>query len=434
MAVSETTRRAIGKRRYDWLADESRLWVSRGLMSPIQAGEVLEQYDRTGGFGAARARFELTQLAVLMAGVALTLVIGYNWNDLARGAKLTLILGAVVAAFAGSTAAYARSRPRLGEALACAGTLVYGSAIWLLAQVYHISAHYPDGFFWWMTGALVAAHLVRSKAIGLGAALLTFAWIATEALDFGRPDYRYLPAAAATIWLAYRLRSSMLVTLTALASAGWLALDLAVPIGAGLATLGPVLALGASFYAVGLLGARQDDLPRAWRLSGLLIVVVALVPLMTVEVHESAGLAVWARNGTLTLAAILAVATAAVVAERGLGGREWPVLLAPGAAIAWLTGLVSVGPFAKPAAIAFTVVFSAVALGFAAWLMRDGTRTADRRQFQTGAMFGLVFMLCRWLSVVGNLLWSALILAVASALLLWTAWYWRRRVQVEGGL
>jgi len=61
------------------------------------------------------------------------------------------------------------------------------------------------------------------------------------------------------IWLAYRLRSGMLVGLTALACAARLALVVGSPQwGAG---LGPVLALGTLFYATGFVGLSLDDRP-----------------------------------------------------------------------------------------------------------------------------------------------------------------------------
>ena len=34
------------------------------------------------------------------------------------------------------------------------GCLFYGCGIWLVAQVFHLNAHYPDGFWWWALGVL----------------------------------------------------------------------------------------------------------------------------------------------------------------------------------------------------------------------------------------------------------------------------------------
>ena len=58
--------------------------------------------------------------------------------------------------------------------------------------------------------------------------------------------------------------------------------------------------------------------------------------------------------------------------------------------------------------------------------MRDGARRGSLVRFAAGAAFALGFVGVRWASAVGNLLWSALILGLASASLLWMAWLWRR--------
>ena len=42
------------------------------------------------------------------------------------------------------------------------GTMFFGAGIWLIAQVYHIDEHYPNGFLLWGLGALAMAWALRS--------------------------------------------------------------------------------------------------------------------------------------------------------------------------------------------------------------------------------------------------------------------------------
>ena len=40
--------------------------------------------------------------------------------------------------------------------------MLFGAGIWLVAQVYHIEEHFPDGFLIWGIGALALAWAMPS--------------------------------------------------------------------------------------------------------------------------------------------------------------------------------------------------------------------------------------------------------------------------------
>ena len=83
------------------------------------------------------------------------LLIGYNWEALSRGAKLAAIFGALAATQGGAFyLRFWRQMPRLSEAAFLLGCLLYGAGIWLVAQVFHLDAHYPDGVWCWTVGLL----------------------------------------------------------------------------------------------------------------------------------------------------------------------------------------------------------------------------------------------------------------------------------------
>src|SRR5918997_753515 len=65
------------------------------------------------------------------------------------------------------------------------GCLFYGAGIWLVAQVLHISAHYPDGIWWWAVGVLPFALCLETRLLhALFVALMAF-WAGQEVLGFG---------------------------------------------------------------------------------------------------------------------------------------------------------------------------------------------------------------------------------------------------------
>lgn len=425
MAQEPEPRAAVGAHTYDWLKRQLDDWQSRGLVSDDQAEQILARYSPVGRFGAARAAFGLTGLAVLMAAVALFLVIGYNWDQLAPAARVAIVFSIVGGAFAASAIAYRRGSPRLGEALAFAATLLYGNGIFLLAGVFQIRAHDPDGLFWWMAGTLVTALLLRSRLILLTALALLLFWVPFEGAEFARPNYWFLPAAAAAAWLAVELGSARLVALTAGIGALWLLVTGAFAFDGGMAAFGPMLALGAAYVAVGRLDAREEGLGQALVAAGLGTIFVSLLPLMSVGAHEDVDVAAAVSWPAVVLTAVLAVFSAALPAVRRRAREEWPIVAAAAFALVWLVVVTTVD-VDRGAAIALAVAASALAIAFAMWLMRDGARRGSLVRFVAGAGFALGFVGVRWASAVGNLLWSALILGLASAALLWMARVWRR--------
>ena len=430
-------RLAVGARRYAWLRRQTEVWQRHGVVGPDQAAQVLGLDDPSPGFGAARAAFGVAGLAVLMAAIALLLVVGYNWDALARGVKVAILLGTVAGTFGASAVAYARARPRLGEMLAFAGTLLYGNAIFLLAGVFHIRAHDPDGVFWWMAGTLATALLLQSRLIAATALALLLFWVPFEGAEYARPNYWFLPAAAAAAWLAARLRSEGLLGLTTMIATLWLLVTGAFAFDAGLAAFGPALALGAAYVSIGRLDqlawgsaphpgsvAREDGMGRALVAAGLLTVGVSLLPLMSVGVHQEIEIVMSLAWPTAVMTAIFAVIAAGLPLAGGRARSDWPILAAAGFAVGWLV-TVAIVDVDRAVAIALAVGASALTLAFAIWLMRDGARGGSALQFAAGAAFALGFVAVRWASAVGSLLWSALILALASASLLWMAWLWR---------
>ena len=43
------------------------------------------------------------------------------------------------------------------------GTLFFGAGIWLVAQIYHIDEHFPNGFLIWGLGALALAWRIGER-------------------------------------------------------------------------------------------------------------------------------------------------------------------------------------------------------------------------------------------------------------------------------
>jgi len=196
----------VSAARLAWLAAESARWQARGLVDRDARARILAEYDAVPI--ERRGLQAIVVVALLMCAVGVLLLIGYNWDRIPRDGRIAMLVGSVVASFAGSSFAYSRDRLTLGEWLAFTGTLLFGCAIWLIAQVLNISAHFPDGFLWWLLGTMATAYLVRSKIVAVEAVALMVAWMAPGTMYFQRPLWMLLPVLFGMAALAYRLKYS----------------------------------------------------------------------------------------------------------------------------------------------------------------------------------------------------------------------------------
>src|SRR2546425_4010818 len=101
--------------------------------------------------------------AALLIGAGVFSFVAANWEQMPREARLGLIGAFMLAANVWGW--YLRARTRFhatGEALLAVGTLVYGAGIFLVAQMFHLRANWPDGFMLWLIGAVAMAVALRS--------------------------------------------------------------------------------------------------------------------------------------------------------------------------------------------------------------------------------------------------------------------------------
>ena len=77
--------------------------------------------------------------------------------------------------------AWQRNKPGVTVLWFFLGGLMYGASIMLIAQIYHIGEHFPDGIFWWALGVLPLALLLRSNLIMALATALAYLWFFVEA-------------------------------------------------------------------------------------------------------------------------------------------------------------------------------------------------------------------------------------------------------------
>lgn len=427
--LSTNEPRAIHTREWRWLRTEADAWVRDGLIDEPLRDRILGRYHVDTAATERRGLAILSALAGLAAAIAVLLLIGYNWDVIPRTVKVVTIFGAVAAAFAGSFVAYSRGRTSGGEQLAFLGTLFYGNAIWLLAQVFHISGRYPDGALWWAIGALVGAYLLTSRLIAFQAVVIVGVWLVMETMWITRPPYLYLLIGPAAIWLAYHVRSRWVLALALLTIVYWISASAGIAMNFGTATLGLVVLTGAAFYAASRLHRPGSSFENIWQGLGLTAIAVCLAPLMFHRVHSANTDFVpssdWPLLAVVPIAVGIIVSVAMRVERNAIDVAVWIVSALTAAWVVW--SLAAGYTAAQPAMRWATVLaFSGATLFMGITLMRSAMSSGRGGLFATGVVYILLFLMVRWIDLLGSMVWSALFLLAVAGFLFWMTRLWRK--------
>jgi uncharacterized membrane protein len=157
---------------YNRLKKETDLWVGENLISAAQAEKILARYSSEVP-AYKRMSFWLKCVAGLLGGLAFFLVISENWQHMGW---LTQSLVAALPLLGAHI--YAIWQEKKGNMLAAEvawllASLGLGANIMLQAQIFHISAYYPNGVLFWVIGILPVV-LWRVSAVNFFLASVLF--------------------------------------------------------------------------------------------------------------------------------------------------------------------------------------------------------------------------------------------------------------------
>jgi uncharacterized membrane protein len=466
-------RQPLSEQQHDWLRGQVNSWRGRGILLEEQAGQILALYE-TGEERQERRRswllYTLSALAMVLFGAATLLLVGYNWAALPAWAKLLLIFGAIVSSYAsGIYLRYWRGARMASEALLLLGCLFYGAGIWLVAQIFHMSAHYPDGVFWWALGVLPLAILVDSLVLHALLVALVATWCGMEMINFSGLGgllfgWRWpipnlcLPAllmAAPGLLMAYRSNSLWRVALYVPLIVWWAVLQ---PVawrfsGNPVCFIGAVVAL---LLVVAESHARGSRLAIPYRAYGALLFGGTLVPLSYwrfnawMRRYESPWAAL-AMTGTILVLAASIFALAEYLRYRYLEQgqveagrridemrrRQWlPLSLTVLMAGLSLVSISRTGPTFVPAETALIPTLTAnvamVMLGL--WLIFVGLREERGMPFAAGVLYFLFWIVIRYIDLfgkVGGMLGASLLFFICGCVLLGMVVFWRNRKRVQ---
>jgi uncharacterized membrane protein len=223
------------------------LWQAEGVITPA-TGEAIRNSLPPLGAGI-NIPVMVGIVGGLLIAAAFLAFVAANWTEIPRVLRFAILLTGIAAAY-GVGAAFAHGgRSVLADLAASVGAIIFGAAIALVGQMYHLGDDFAAGLLLWAGGALAAAALTGSRGALAVALAAGSVWSGTRVFDAGDPHLLFVPfwALSAILALAWNSRvAAHLVTLAALA--WWWAAAFGVTQNPFIMTDGAALLLGAGLF------------------------------------------------------------------------------------------------------------------------------------------------------------------------------------------
>jgi uncharacterized membrane protein len=192
MAMERTE---IGSAFYERLLREIESWQGEGLITPEQKARILDRYRRAKEIeekaGPGKLITTISVLGSILVGVGVLLFIAANWSEIPRWGKVGIIFISMLTSHClGYYLRYERKNyPKVGASLILLGSTIFGAGIFLVAQIYNVTVHYPNGPLMWGLAVLPLAYFLRFNSLMTLALFALFLWLGMELSFHIRGDY-----------------------------------------------------------------------------------------------------------------------------------------------------------------------------------------------------------------------------------------------------
>ncbi|QCD52618.1 DUF2157 domain-containing protein [Campylobacter sp. RM16192] len=161
----------------NFLANELVKWRNEGLIDRVTSEKIAARYDIDLQNVSDKKSFILKLVAYLFLALSLITIVGDNWEEIPRVVRLLIIIS--ILAFVNLSALFMLKKGRESTAISLffLGNFCYGIAIALIAQIYHLGEHMPNGVLLWAVGAFVLSISTKKSILitqSLAIALLWF--------------------------------------------------------------------------------------------------------------------------------------------------------------------------------------------------------------------------------------------------------------------
>ena len=143
----------------------------------------------------------------LLIAAAFLAFVAANWSEIPRPTRFAILLAGIAAAYVLGAWFDRSARPYLADLAAAVGSIVFGAAIALTGQMYHLGDDFAGGMLLLAAGSLIAAVLTGSRG-ALAVALVTACiWNGMRVFELSDVHLPFVPfwlicAALALLWNA----------------------------------------------------------------------------------------------------------------------------------------------------------------------------------------------------------------------------------------
>jgi uncharacterized membrane protein len=418
-------------------------WEKSGWVTSEGAAAILMSAGTTPS--KARLPIIIGFLGAILIAASVMTVIAANWDGIPRIWKLALLLSAMAVSYLAAWRFSRADHEGFADIALLIGTAVFGGAIMLVGQIYHIGNHFPDGILVWAIGALAAALLTSSRSallISLAAALY---WSGIEMLELNwQLHWPFLvfwlaSAALVALWkweIGYRIVTLAIMAWLAIIvfkyadAADWNALNF------GAVVMLFMAALFSASHLMSLASAPKDNVDkwlgfglsaRPWALVFLLGGTVSfrfMTVIDTVHPLEGTIWTVWL-GGSLVLAGIATALTGFAIVKHKLSIVDGAAILGAAALPLVFAIIANTDPGIIEALWA-GLVSAAVAIGICVWAMNYGQEHHYPKAVNLGFLAFGFEVLYIYFETFGTLLDTAIFLAIGGLVLLALAWFLNR--------
>lgn len=379
--------------------------ITREQVETLQSRHPVED---TSGLG----RMLITGVGAIMIGLGIILLFAYNWAEMGKYLKLTVIFGALTGSHV-LAMLVSRRNALLGEGLFALGTMLMGAAIFLVGQIYHLDSHYPDAFLLWSAGALFLAWARPSLTQAFMAVILVLGWHTMEVFDFQFANYAvFMVILIGILPLVWRLNSPVLAFFVSISL--FITLGLSIfTINEGLVVITLLMIAAAIIFLDQIIQHTGDDLQK----------------IISTEVARPALLVLIILLLLLTFNDLLGEIIKFKLEEPLSSGFFWISLLLSQLSFAWLVfkrqlnAMVALAELSvvlvllptllensvEPQTIRslvglISIAFNLILLLTSIWLMVDGARHSNRRRMVRGSLLFAILAMIRYTDLFDSLI------------------------------
>ncbi len=418
------------------LAKEVTTWVKKDLITPVQARNICHEYgiDYNNPSRHSYGYYILATLGYLFMGLACITLIGANWESIPRAVRMICLITATLGVQTAGIYQYRQDKVASAVGFLFLGSLLYGASIMLIAQIYHIGEHYPDGIFWWAMGVLPLALLVKSSVLMMLAAALGSLWFFTQA------SLNYFPGMFplflfAMAWHVFKVKQSNILFLYLVAgTATFLEYSLSWIIGTPHRFSVEIdnLILGFSIFILfhGLskwLSTRTEpfikDYAALLSVWSLRFFLLSLFVFSFKDPWQEVLSAQWQMPALV--GAITAVLCVSSILLSKKAANKVPVVNIILSVLLGSLFFISVGQTPPQTVVYLQIATNFILIITGITLIITGIRSSVSHFFFLGVITILLTGLCRYIDLVGDYIGAAILFIIFSIILLTTAKFWK---------